>query len=407
MKFRLYFKPFNDAGDYVADWLEVTDDVVTLGDMSWVSEQTDFDIGIFRTGGFNITMRNDQGKYGEASNQRSIFRVRRNETQVKITWDRRDYDLTCGFFQCGYEEITDEEIVFEGLLQDILSELRANEQNISFKVLGFESLFNNLQADISDITGGMLFSELFLRLLDDPKITNLLTLDEDNINVGIDKNSDDEEPLGLGSIKDALDQVLAASGSVIFISDRTIFVKDREATPDVRFTFYGQGSENGLENIIDITKYKDGLAKAFNFFEWADTDVVRGDINFVTENGFIKNTITSAIMQESGSTPDMEDILDYYVDSFKVPKPEMELETPIEYEQLYLRLYDKVIVDYPVVYTSADGNALPRYGQSFYGQARYPFGQYSLKISNSDRYKIMGRKINQLKGTITFSLRRI
>ena len=73
MKFRVYLKPFNDAGNYVSDYIEVTEDVISMGDISWLSDNTDYDVGIFRNAGFNIVMRNDKARYSEAGHYLSIF----------------------------------------------------------------------------------------------------------------------------------------------------------------------------------------------------------------------------------------------------------------------------------------------------------------------------------------------
>src|SRR5690242_10735204 len=100
-RYRVYFKLFNKDGTYGSDWTEVTKDVSDLGEISQSIENSDFDIGVFRSGSVSLTLRNDEGKYSEPDTLKTIFTYKRKGSQCKITWDIRDYDLKCGFFKCG------------------------------------------------------------------------------------------------------------------------------------------------------------------------------------------------------------------------------------------------------------------------------------------------------------------
>ena len=64
-------------------------------------------------------------------------------------------------------------------------------------------------------------------------------------------------------------------------------------------------------------------------------------------------------------------------------------------------------MDYPTPYSSPEGGIIPLFGVAIFGAARFPFGEFGITISEDDRFKIMGRKINIKDQLITFSLREI
>ena len=76
-------------------------------------------------------------------------------------------------------------------------------------------------------------------------------------------------------------------------------------------------------------------------------------------------------------------------------------------DTIVLFLKDKVNVDYPTIYKSADENPIPRWGQVIWGNFRYPLGQFSLKIESSAEFKIMSKKIDPVNELVTFGIREV
>ncbi len=403
----MYLKQFVSEGVYADDFTEITRDTLKFGNISQQLDNTDYDIGVLRNGGLTITMRNDEGKYGEADTLKSVFKFKRSDSIIKITWDFRDYDLIAGFFSPGEEPLTDEVEIFRGLITEVSSASDIREQDVVFSVLAFETLFEREIVPIDAISDGDDVSEILFTILDQAKITDLLTVDVGNISVGLDTAIDLKESLENKTVKEALEELLFISNSVLRIEDSVIYVTDRSESVDTEHEFFGQASINGIENVIAIKAFRDGLNRTFNFWGWENSSLFSRDTSSVDKYGVLKHTIASDLI-ELASTSKIQSILDSNKTSFAFPKTEFQLETPVNYETLALNLLDKVSVDYPTVYTPADNNPLPRYGQNFYdSSAVYPFEQWSLNISSVDRFKILAKRIDPMKSTMIFTLRKV
>lgn len=405
-RFRVYLKQFDENGAYVSDFTEITRDVSSLGALSQQLDNTDYGIGVYRNSGFSITMRNDAGTYGEADTLKSVFKYKRSDSIIKITWDFRDYDLICGFFSPGAEVLTEEVEIFRGLISEVSSSSDIMSQDVKFQVLGYETLFEREVVPYDDITNGDNISDILYTILNQTKITSLLTVDALNISVGVDNAIDDKTSLENKTVKEVLDRLLFVSNSVLKIVGTTVYISNRDETASDQYAFYGQASNLGLENIINIKKFRDGLNRTFNFWAWEETALFAQDLTSVGKYGVIKNTIKDEVISDS-STAKITAILEDNRDEFSFPLQEFELDTPVNYETLELNLLDKVSVDYPTVYTPADNNPLPRYGVDVYEDPVYPFEQWSLNISNADRFKIISKRIDTSKSVITFGLRKV
>lgn len=413
MRYRVYIKPFNSSGEYVDDFIEVTEDVISIGEIRTQSDNTEYNVGVEQTNGFNIRLNNSQAKFSDAGNLRSIFRVRRSDSLVKITWDFRDYNLHCGFFYCGDENVTSEVEIFEGLLEDLASTSDIDNQELTFKVLGFESLFSKIDTPSSLLNpiNDLYVKDLIVGCLNQSQITDLLIVDPDNINPFFDFEIDLRDPLRDTTVKEALEQVLFASSSVLVIENRIVKVKSREPSPNVEHSFYGPGSNIGIEDIIDINKYRSGENRLFNFWVWGndEIDLVARELGSINKYGVFKKEISTDLIDIEAMDADtkIQTILDNNLEEFKLPKTEFDLVTTVNYDTLDLKLFDRVRIDYPNIYQSSDGGPLPRYGQVNYGEVKYPFGQYTITIPFSYRFKILQKTLSPEKGLITYTLRRI
>ncbi len=402
----MYVKKFNESGVYEDDFVEITRDVSNLGAIAQQLDNTTYGIGVFRNSSFSLKMRNDEGLYSEADTIKSIFKYKRTDCIIKITWDFRDYDLITGFFSAGEEVLTEPVEIFRGLITEVSSSSDIAAQDVTFQVLGFETLFEREIVPIDDISNGDNVSDILYTILNQTKITELLTVDSGNISVSVDTAIDDKTSLENKTVKEALEDLLFISNAVLRIENSTVYVSTREESASDQYAFYGQASNLGLENIINIKQFRDGLNRTFNFWAWEETTLFARDTTSVDKYGVLKNTIKSELV-DAASTAKIQAILDDNRDEFAFPKTEFQLDTPVRYETLALNLLDKVSVDYPTVYTPADNNPLPRYGIDVYEDPVYPFEQWSLNISNSDRFKIISKRIDTARSVITFGLRKV
>jgi hypothetical protein len=325
---------------------------------------------------------------------------------VQVTWDNRNYDLQAGFFNSGEEILGDEEIIYEGLLSDVVSQSTIDAQTVDFKIQGFESLFDITDVPFTDISDGDLISEIIYDCLNQSAITDLITVSALNITPNEDVEIDFVEDLENKTVKEALNEMLLISNSVLYVRDRVVYVRSRAPTIDLIYSFYGQASIQGVENILNITKYREGLNRTYNYLTWQDTNLRSRDLTSVQTYGVLKKEIGTRVIDPLETTK-IQTLLDSLKAEFAYPKLEFDLETPLGYETMDLFLLDKVKVDYPTPFEAVDDNPLPRYGQNFYGEARYPAAVFSITISDSFRFKILNKKINTSKQTITLGLRRI
>lgn len=405
-RFRVYIKPFDTDGNYLSDYVEITSDVAALGNPKRGIDNTEFDVGVFKSSGFNLTLRNDHGRYSEVTELKSIFRYTRKNSLIKITWDIRNYDLICGFFAAGGEPIGYESTVFEGLISEVTSTSDIGAQQATFAVLGFESLLNEMEVPFSSIANGDLLSEILLALLDQAPFNALVTVSSTNINPGYDCVANDVSGFENKTVGAVLKDTLLAANSVLYIKSGTVYVTARDATPTVQKHFYGQASRN-VENIINIPKFRDGLNRVFNYWTWKDTTLRSRDTSSIERYDVQAKELELSLI-DATATAVIQDILDTNKTEFSGPKIELELETPIAYDVLDLNILDRVDIDYPTIYLSFDGNPLPRYGMETYdGTARYPYEQWSLTLDTSTNFKIMSRVVNISKQTVTFGLREI
>lgn len=405
---RVYIKPFVSPGVYADEFTEISDDVIDIGSITQSLDNSTYDIGVFKNSGMKIRLRNDHGRFSEADQSTSIFKDKRVDSIVKITWSIEQRPLRAGFFSCYPYPIGDEQTLFEGLLTETSSTSDIARQYIEFRVSGYESLLDQIETPYADISNGDLFSEVILACVNQTKLTNYVTVSASNISCAVDETIDDKSSLEEATVKEALSGggLLLASSSVLYIEDNVLYVQSRDATPATQYTFYGQASINGIENIINIADYRDGINKLFNFIQWTDSTLTSLSSDSITTYGIRKREVDTELISVS-STAKIGNILDEIRDDFSSPKREFKLETPINYDTLALNLKDRVSVDYPTIYIATNEAGIPRWGQSVWGDFSWPLGQYSLTINPNDSFKIIGKKINIKNDTIEFQLREV
>jgi hypothetical protein len=405
---RVYLKTFDPSGNYLSSYTDISRDVLKVSTIAQSLDNPEYDVGIFRNGSVKISVRNDHGRFGPAGGTKSMFYFKRADSLIKITWTSRENVWKCGFGRAYQPPIGEEVTVFEGLLSEVSSTSQIDDQKVDFQILGFESLLDRVVVPFADISDGDLISDIILACLDQPFITQYLTVDAANINPALDQAIDLKASLETKTVKEALESenLLLGSNSVLYIRDGVVYVSDREPSAELMHTFYGQASDNGRENITLIKDFRDGINRVFNYINWRDTALVAEDLVSESLYGTQKKEIDMTVISPS-STAKIDSILEDIRDEFKDPKTEFILQTPMDYETLELYLKDRVSVDYPTVQRSADGQPVPRWGQAVWNRFSWPYGQWSLTISASDRFKIMSREMDLDKEVISYQMRKI
>src|SRR6185312_11395141 len=269
-KWHVYLQPFDDDGNYTGEWIEITDDVTfaDLGGIGAALDNTDYDIGVYRTSSFDLVLSNNKGLYSDVGNSKSIFHFTRSNTLCKITWQQGD-NPKCGFFKAdGSAKLAPEVNVVVGLLNDDSLSMDLDTQVVTFKVLGRENTFVTAIVPFSSLSGSDLLSVTMYNMLNQPLITMLLTINLANITSNVDQVPDDISPFQNMTVDAALADILLATNSVLYIQDDTVYIKPRLPTADIIQTFYGQASSLGPESIQNIINIKNGVAKTFNYISW-------------------------------------------------------------------------------------------------------------------------------------------
>jgi hypothetical protein len=403
-RIRVYFKP-RDVNGVLTDWVEVSEDIDfnSLGKVSLLIDNDEYNVGLFNYNDLSLNLRNDHGKYSDITELSSIFRYKRGGSPVKITWQVQEDLPVCGIAICGEAILGAEENILTGVLNDEATNLNAGNQQVNFKILTKESIFSSLETPHASISALDTYSDTIFLVLNQAGVTETLTVDAGNITVGLDLAMDVVTEFENTTVKEALDVLLFQSNSVLFIENDIVYVESRDGGTVSEKTFYGQGSNNGLEDILDLSGITTGLKNVFNFWTWADTALVSTDVSSITANGIRKKEIEFKEITDTGKR---NSVLDAQKTEFSSKKQELNLTTPMTYENLGVGLLDRVNVDYPPVYylTDPDGE-FPLYGSAIYGTAVYPLTDVSINILPTTNYKVMGKTVQFKKQTITFKLK--
>ena len=404
-RFHVYLKPFTTTGEYESEWRDVTADADLSGITSMKSalDNTEYDVGIFRTSGMTLTLINIDGRYSDVGIPGSIFNFRRSNSMVRVTWEIMHHDVVCGFAVCGEVALSHEVIAFEGLLDDRALKQDATAQDLQFKVLGKESVFTQGVVPMSAINVGDTIEELIFKILNQPVVTDLLTVDALNIDCKVNSASDSIVELENKTIQEAVQELLRISNSVMYLEDDTIYVAPRDTTVDDKYTFYGQGSSVGNENIIDLTEYRMGLNRVINFVTWKDTTLLASDLTSIEMNGVQKKEIESSIVDIDWKR---EAVLNSLMTEFRNEKRELILRCPIDYDTIALQVLDKCVIDYPNI-AIGDNSAVPLWDLSIWDVARFPYEVLPISIENGARFKILSKEIDPTNHEMVFYMREV
>lgn len=403
-RFRAYINPRNSAGDFTS-FIEVTEDMVfsSLGSINQSIDNDRYQVGLFKFDSFNFKLRNEHGKYSDVTVVESIFRFKRAGSKFKLTWQPADFPPICGIAICGEATLSEEITLYEGAINDEAALLDIDDQHISFNVLSNDSIFTTVETPFSLLSNDDLYSEALLVVLNQSAITEYLTVSAANINVSLDLEMDDISSFENTTVKEALDTLLFQSNSVMFINNNTIFIQSRDGGATSKKTFFGQASNNGIEDIIKLSNISTGLNSTFNYWTWRDTTLKSINQDSIDINGIRKKEIS---FDEITNTGKRQQVLDAQRDEFFNKKQELLITVPVDVENLDINILDQIRVDYPTVFKPAEiGEDLPLYGTAIYGEARYPFGEFSITISDLTAFKILAKKINTKNQLIIFKIK--
>ncbi len=399
---RTYIQPFNEFGNYSGTWIEVTQDTISeaLGSLSQQLDNTTFDIGILRNSGLSVQMDNKNGFYSDTGQVNSIFKFRRGGSQFKLTWEIDPEGPMTGISSIGNAYLSTETDIFRGILVDANTTIDVKSQSVTFMMLGRESLLQNIA--VPSITNGTLISAVIYAILNQDAITNVLTIDQANITCELDQTIDDYTSFYGRTAFSVMSDLLAASNSVLYILNDTVYVSGRDADPVSSYTFFGESSNQGTENIIDLSNVRTGLNRVINTFLWTQTPLVSIDATSVEKYGTLASSVQYGFISDNTKR---QNIMDSLLTEFKNPKLELEISTPMSYDTLAIALLSRITIDYPISYTSFTG--VPICGIAVCGNAVLPRGMWAFYLDQTGHFKAISIKLDIKQAVLTFTLRLI
>lgn len=404
----VYIQPFDHLGNYSGTWTEVTSDVDWNG-ISTIKtslDNTDYDVGVLRNSNFKIRLRNDHGYYSDVDGDYTIFENRRTGSLVKVTWEPGDFPFLVGITPLGANSIlTTEEEIYRGLLDDQATIENVDDYTIEFNILGLESIFDRVEVPYSTIGATDNFSDVLYDLFNQSEITDIMTVSATNISPSTDSAMDNKTSLENTTVKAALRKILLAANSVVYVdSSQVLYCKGRTAGTTSVHTFYGPGSSDGFENIIDIREFRLGRNRLINHATFTDSTTAATDSTSISINGVHTREVSCDLIT-TGAT--ISTLLANIVSEFGTAKKEMKLTAPLNTDTIGIGLLDRVTIDFPSIALPPQGFPVAIYGQGVYGTHYYAYETSQLVISSSDAFKVLEKSIDLKKDTVTFRLREI
>lgn len=367
-----------DVSDWIADGgIGETNRELDEGDYQFASQYVFGDVKLLGL--------NHKGRWSGPEVATSYFPYSRDLAKVEIQFQDRG-----GTYSTIFRGVTNEEATRENVA----------EEAVEFSVLSLDSVLRKNTVSSGALTNGMLFSAAIKALINVPRVTTVLTYSAANINVDLDLAVDDASAMENLTTWDALQALLAAANSVLYVNDSgAIIVKSRTDNGGSAVGFYGPQDMFGRENIISISSYNTGLHRAFN------SVVVNGEVASESDYsdkfgarmidftfGFVTSTVSAGLIAAR------------MLREFKAPKIEFILEVSAN-DAEGLDLLDLALVDYGPQLRPANGDKLPVYGAAVYGADLYPVTIGSFRIPSQYAFKIIGIKKIPASGTAQIKLR--
>lgn len=406
---RVYLKTYDANGDLEADFTEITKyvDLNSIASLTQSLDNTEYDIGIVRNSTLNLKCENNGGLFSTPDIPESFFRFKRSDSIIRVTWDSDD-PLLCGFCNAGEVDLAEELTLFEGLLNDDATSDATKGQLVSFQVFGYESLLSRVNVPFSAISNGDLISEVLYALFNQSPITDFVTVSQVNIVPSTDVTIDAIASLENKKVSDILSDLLLLANSVLYIDvDNVLYVSNREPDATVDFEFYGQGSNLGSENIVDMTEIKTGVNRVINSVAWKDAGIIVQDAGSINTYETRQKEISSDLLTDSSKRTT---VLRGILSEFLAPKKEMKLKAVMKLslsDIANVGLLSRVTIDYPLVPLESTSETVARYGTAIYGTDRYAAGLFNLFIDPADEWKVMERQINIREETVILKLRAV
>ena len=403
-RYSVYFTPLSDAdASLYGPEIDVSEKIFIDGiaNISRSIDAGDYDVGVFTFQELNLKGFNYNGYFNDENDVRSIFKTTRDRCKVRVVFFRsvpvRNRQGTI------LSEVEEETVTFRGLLNEEATRADIVTESISFKVLSRDSVLRTTKVQGGTIGNGMLTSVAIENILSQPRIQAVLTIDPININPPLDFTIDDATRFNNKTVKDALDELMLATNSVLLIDDAgVVTIRDRsDNTLTDSLNLYGKSDEQGRENIIDITAYNTGRQRMFTAVKVNDTEV--NNAVFVAAFGYRQKQTSLDWITDDVKEAEVAGRL---VDEFKFPKIELNVKVSTDLTRS-VSLLDPVSINYPLRVKPIEDKFFPVVGSAIVDDVMtplpYTFGAIEIKPRVS--FKIIGIDDNPNEFTTILKLR--
>lgn len=374
--YRVYITPLITRTTFGAE-VEVTNDCdLSQSIIKAGVDKEPFDIGSFLYDDMKIVMSNQYGTYSSQEDSRAMFKYLRDGSKVRIVYHDSD-DVETDMFKGLIDEI--------GTFDDITLD------QVTLSILSKDSVIRRLQVNAGSINNGTSFFNAIASLLDRSEITTFLSFSTANMSLGLNLTIDNGAAFDSMTTRDALDQLLAASNSVMLVNIATDSISIRPRTLNVvsSHPLYGPDAYSGAQNIVDVRSYVSGYGHMFNCVSVNGTVYI--DTQFPSKYLAKTKEFTFDFMTDNAK----ELLIGAAIaGEFKAPKPEIKVEVSTSLAKSY-GFFDPFTLDLPPRRTPAPGQThVPLYGQAVYGTDKYPISTGSFRVSDNIIFKLIGIEVS-------------
>lgn len=417
VRYRVYVQPLYSAFVYLPE-IDISDLVEDVaGTITKSIDSTDFSVGIYTFNDVQLTCDNSDGRLSDTSDSRSIFPFSRDRAKIRIVFDNGD---------------SVPPTTYKGVISDSATEISSDTDELTFTILGPDSVLNNSMVPAGSIADGATVLQAMIAILSTSDITSVLNVSFSNLNPQNNIVIDDGSKFDNLNKNSAMTQLLGVSNSVMIIdANNNVIVRDRQPNFSNPITYlYGKGDQFGRENIKSIQSYNTGLQRTFNSIlvtggqataVVTDIDSVEQTVTKETQTGSASQLTSQALYglrQKAISFAFITDpttlalIAQGYIDEFAFPKIELEVIVSTG-DVVDTDLLDEVSVNYPLLVTPS-GKFLPIIGVTKIGDtdSPLPYVKGAISIDSSLGFKIIEKtedisayettlKIRQIGSTLT------
>ena len=387
LNYKVFLTPLAQAdGSVYADEIDISDRI-TINGISSIRrsiDSSDYNIGVFVFNDLELTGLNKDGYFNE-NDRRSIFPSLRDRAKVRIEFQKST--MVKNSEGTVLSEIEENTVTFRGLINDEATRADFDTSKIKFKVLSRDSVLRTTKIAAGVVGNDDFASVAIFSILNTPRITSVLNLDQANITVDFDVTIDDGEAFNNKSVKESLDKLLIVTNSVLVINDAgDILVKSREANEDTDvLRLFGPFDVHKRENIFSVKDFNLGTQRNFTSI------IVNGQESssdtYVEAYGLRQKSFTFDFITDTTTAAEIALRL---ISEFQIPKLELQLTVPTD-QVKNVDLLDRVSVSYPLRIEPAPNSFLPVYGITKYGDTDqpYPLTFGSASIMPNVKFKVI------------------